>query len=213
MYRRARPLFLTAALILGPHVAFAQPARQPTPAPLVTAENEPWYRDGLPIQWRGELYHPAGAPQAFDPYAMALAGSYRGIPFYTDTTVAPYTKIFVPIAGARMQPYEQLPAGVTPGPIVSADTPPPNPPQPVGTSGHASSSGPVSTAIPPKGINNAWIDFDGRRWVADGRAIPRTADMQVAGQYHGFSVYASADVRSTIYVPSVGNLVVPFVKR
>jgi hypothetical protein len=75
------------------------------------------------------------------------------------------------------------------------------------------SSGPVSTAIPPKGINNAWIEFDGSRWVADGKAIQRTADMEEIGQYRGFGVYARGSVRSTIYVPSVGNLVVPFVRR
>ncbi len=213
MYRRARRFFLTAALMLGPHLAFAQPVRQPTPVPLVTAENEPWYRDGSPIQWTGEFYYPAGAPQAFDPYAMAPAGSYHGIPLYTDTTVTPYTRVFVPIAGARMQPYEHLPAGLTPPPLVTADTTPANLPQPVGTSGHATASGPVSTAIPPKGINNAWIEFDGSRWVADGKAIPRTDDMQEVGQHRGFSVYARRSVRSTIYVPSVGNLVVPFVRR
>jgi hypothetical protein len=213
MYRRARRFFLTAALMLGPHLAFAQPVRQPTPVPLVTAENEPWYRDGSPIQWTGEFYYPAGAPQAFDPYAMTPAGSYHGIPLYTDTTVAPYTRVFVPIAGARMQPYEHLPAGLTPPPLVTADMTPANPPQPVGTSGHATASGPVSTAIPPKGINNAWIEFDGSRWVADGKAIPRTDDMQEVGQHRGFSVYARGSVRATIYVPSVGNLVVPFVRR
>ena len=213
MYRRARRFFLTAALMLGPHLAFAQPVRQPTPVPLVTAENEPWYRDGSPIQWTGEFYYPAGAPQAFDPYAMAPAGSYHGIPLYTDTTVAPYTRVFVPIAGARVQPYEHLPAGLTPPPLVTADTTPANPPQPVGTSGHATAGGPVSTAIPPKGINNAWIEFDGSRWVADGKAIPRTDDMEEVGQHRGFSVYARGSVRSTIYVPSAGNLVVPFVRR
>jgi len=213
MSRRARQFFCTTALILGPHLALAQPVRQPTPVPLVTAENEPWYRDGSPIQWSGEFYYPAGAPQAFDPYAMAPAGSYHGIPLYTDTAVAPYSKVFVPIAGARMQPYEHLPAGVTPAPVVTAETPPAGPPQPVGTSGHASISGPVSTAIPPKGINNAWIEYNGSRWVADGKAIPRTADMQEIRQYRGFSVYARASGRSTIYVPSVGNLVVPFVRR
>jgi hypothetical protein len=143
-------------------------------------------------------------------------GSYHGIPLYTDTTVAPYTKVFVPIAGARMQPYGHLPAGVTPAPLATADTTPGSPPQAAGTSGHAITAvtgGTVSTAMPPKGINNAWIEFDGARWVADGKATPRTDDMHEIGQYHGFSVYARGSVRSTIYVPSVGHLVVPSVRR
>ena len=214
MNRRARRLLLVTALTLTPQLAFAQPVRQPTPAPLVTAENEVWYRNGSPIAWNGAFYVAAGAPQAFDPYAMATVGSYHGIPLYTDTTVAPYTKIFVPIAGARMQPYEPVPAGITPAPVATADvTPATTPPVVVGTSGRAINNGPVTTAIPPKGINNAWIQFDGRRWVAGGKAIERTADMQEIGDYRGFAVYARGSDRSTIYVPSVGKLVVPFVKR
>lgn len=213
MYRRTRPLLLAAALTLAPQIVLAQPVRQPTPVPLVTAENEVWYRAGSPIEWNGVVYALAGAPQAFDPYAMATVGSYHGIPLYTDTTVAPYTKLFVPIANARMQPYEPVPSGITPGPIATADTAPAGPPQVVGTSGRAVSSGPITTAIPPQGINNAWIQFEGRRWVAGGKAIARTADMHQIGDYRGFAVYTRGTDGSTIYVPSVGDLVVPFVKR
>src|SRR5262249_17948059 len=125
----------------------------------------------------------------------------------------PYTRIFVPIAGARVQPYEPVPAGVTPAPVGTADATPAAPPQVVGTSGRAINNGSVTTAIPPKGINNAWIQFDGRRWVAGGKAIERTADMRELGEYRGFTVYTRGSDRSTIYVPSVGNLVVPFVRR
>jgi hypothetical protein len=267
MYRRARRTVLAAALTLVPHLALAQAVWQPTPPPLVTAENESWYRAGSPIEWNGDFYYPAGAAQAFDPYVMVRAGSYRGIPLYTDATLEPYSIVFVPISGSRMQPYEHLRAGMladttgsrTPsfplqtsaaldvragGFVAQAPAPPTfarpydlvstyppaatapavpvattgtataaAPPQPVGTSGRAIVNRPVTTAIPPTGINNAWIEYEGKRWIANGKAIDRAPDMREVGQFRGFTVYARGSDRTTIYVPSVGDLVVPFVHR
>jgi hypothetical protein len=88
---------------------------QPAQPPLVTAENESWYRAGDPIEWNGDLYYPAGAPEAFNRYQMVRAGSYRGIPLYTDTMLEPYSIVFVPIAGGRMQPYERPRTGMLAG--------------------------------------------------------------------------------------------------
>jgi hypothetical protein len=247
--------------------AAAQAVWQPTPPPPVTAENESWYRAGAPIEWNGALYYPAGAPQAFDPYVMVRAGSYRGIPLYTDATLEPNSIVFVPISGTRMQPYERVRAGMladttgsrTPwfppqtsaaldlmagGFVAQAPVPPmfarpsdlvsPYPPasypeaaslvpvavtgasaapQPTGTTGQAIDTGPVATAIPPTGLNTAWIEYDGQRWVADGKAIARTPDMPELGEYHGFPVYGRGAERSTIYVPSTATLVVPFTRR
>jgi hypothetical protein len=85
--------------------------------------------------------------------------------------------------------------------------------QPVGTAGRSARSRPVTTAVPPEGIDNAWIMYDGRRWVAGGKAIDRTVDMRAIGEYRGFVVYARGSDRSTIYVPSTGELVVPFRPR
>ncbi len=260
MYGRARRILLAAALAFAPHAALAQAVWQPTPPPLVTAENETWYRAGSAIEWNGDFYYPAGAPEAFNANQMVRAGSYRGIPLYTDTTLEPYSIVFVPIAGGRMQPYEHRRAGMladttgsrtpwfppetsaaldltaggfvaqAPAPpmfarpydLVSTDAPQP-PPVPVATTGttsgprpaarSASSPGvtrPVSTAVPPKGINNAWIEYDGRRWVADGKAIPQPADMHEIGTYRGFPVFRRGGETSTIFLPSTGTLVVPF---
>jgi len=105
-------LFLCALLVSG--TAGAQ-TWQPTQPPLVTAENETWFRAGDAIEWNGALYYPAGVPQAFDRYEMARAGSYRGIPLYTDTTLEPYSIVFVPMAGGRMQPYERPRTGMLAG--------------------------------------------------------------------------------------------------
>jgi len=86
----------------------------------------------------------------------------------------------------------------------------------VGTSGRSTitvANRPVSTAIPPTGVNNAWIDYDGHRWIADGKATPRTPDMQPAGTFRGYTIYTRGTDQSTIYVPSTPNLVVPFKRR
>jgi hypothetical protein len=80
---------------------------QPTPAPLVTAENEGWYRTGEPLAFAGSLYYPAGAAIHFLPNEMVRSGLYRGVPLYSRTTIEPYSIIFVPVGGGLMQPYER----------------------------------------------------------------------------------------------------------
>src|SRR5260370_39012319 len=96
MYRRARRSLLALALLLTPCAAYAQAVWQPTPPPLVTAENETWYRAGAPIDWNGGLYYPPGAPVAFNPYQMGPVGSYRGPPLYPDGTPEPTSIVCVP---------------------------------------------------------------------------------------------------------------------
>jgi hypothetical protein len=110
---------LVVAAVLFPSAAGAQVTWQPAAPPLVTAENETWYRAGNAIEWNGELYYPAGAPEAFNRYQMVRSGSYRGIPLYTDTTLEPYSIVFVPIAGGRMQPYERPRTGMLAGSVGS----------------------------------------------------------------------------------------------
>lgn len=106
-------------LLLVSAAAEAQVMWQPTAPPLVTADNEAWYRAGQSIEWNGEFYYPAGAAEAFNRYQMVRAGSYRGIPLYTDATLEPYSIVFVPIAGGRMQPYERPRTGLLAGSVGS----------------------------------------------------------------------------------------------
>jgi hypothetical protein len=116
---RARALqYVIAALVAVSGVtAAAQVTWQPTPPPLVTAENETWYRAGDAIEWSGDLYYPAGPPVFFNRYQMVRAGSYRGIPLYTDTTQTPYSFVLVPIGGDRLQPYERPRGGALAGTV------------------------------------------------------------------------------------------------
>jgi hypothetical protein len=116
MRGRALP-FVVLLLLSG--AAEAQMTWQPTQPPLVTADNETWYRAGDAIEWNGALYYPAGVPEAFNRYQMVRSGSYRGIPLYTDATLEPYSIVFVPIAGGRMQPYERPRTGMLAGSVGS----------------------------------------------------------------------------------------------
>jgi hypothetical protein len=87
--------------------AVAQVVWLPSPPPLVVADFEEWYRSGEPIAFAGTLYYPAGAIRHFDGNRMVRTGAHRGVPFYADTTLEPYSIIFVPLAGGLVQPYER----------------------------------------------------------------------------------------------------------
>jgi len=101
-------LLLAAALLTGvANTSSGQVTLRPTPAPVVTAENETWLRTGEPLAFAGNLYYPAGAAIHFLANEMVRTGSFRGVPLYSRTTIEPFSVIFVPIGGGLMQPYER----------------------------------------------------------------------------------------------------------
>jgi hypothetical protein len=72
----------------------------------------------------------------------------------------------------------------------------------------------VSTVRPPTGVNNIWIDYNGRRWVNGGRAIRYdAARLTEVGKYHGWSVYTRDGDRSTIYIPTTPGRLAPYKPR
>ena len=261
---RGRALqYVIAALFLIPGAtAAAQVTWQPTPPPVVTAENETWYRAGDPIEWSGDLYYPAGPPVFFNRYQMVRAGSYRGIPLYTDTTQTPYSFVLVPIGGDRLQPYERLRGGAlagttgtsapsfptevggegdnlaaqierqAPGPAMMARAydvgPPPettSTTQAVGTTGRVTVAGSaasrslalpgrIDSAIPPRGVNGIWVNYNGARWFESGMAAAfdeRT--FTPVGTYNCFTVYERRRDPSTIYIESTPGRLAPYKRR
>lgn len=114
------------ALFAG-KTARSQVLIQPTPLPAVTAENEPWYLNGDPITYAGNVYYPAGAEIFFSPNEMVRSGFYMGVPLYARTTIEPYSVVFVPLAGGRMQPYERPRSGELAGTAGSTPTTLPTP--------------------------------------------------------------------------------------
>jgi hypothetical protein len=91
---------------------------------------------------------------------------------------------------------------------------------PVGTAGRAIVAAPPShTRIGPRpqGINAVFVEFKGRRWFADGRAVTLdTARMLQIGEHRGFAVYADRDApEARMYIATVigGSLVTPYSRR
>ena len=101
---------LAGALVTGSSM-LAQTMIQPTPKPIVTADNEVWYQAGVAITFAGNVYYPAGPIVHFNANEMVRSGHYQGIPLYTRTTIEPYSIVFVPLYGGLMQPYERRRAG------------------------------------------------------------------------------------------------------
>ena len=85
--------------------AAAQVISQPTPVPIVTAENESWYLLGEPITYSGYSYYPSGAQVAFNSNEMVRSGFYLGVPIYTRTTDEPFSVIYVPVTRGFLRPY------------------------------------------------------------------------------------------------------------
>jgi hypothetical protein len=96
--------------VTGPAV-LAQMTMQPTPRPVVTADNETWYRAGIPITSAGNTYYPTGPLVYFNANEMVRSGHFEGVPLYSRTTIEPYSLVFVPLAGGLMQPYERRRSG------------------------------------------------------------------------------------------------------
>jgi hypothetical protein len=110
---------LAALMLLATAPAGAQVVSRPTEPPLVTAENDAWYRLREPVVLGGEAYYPAGATVFFNGNTMVRTGHYHGVPLYADATLEPYSIVFVPIGSGLMQPYERVRAGDLAGTVGS----------------------------------------------------------------------------------------------
>src|SRR5689334_8140833 len=115
-----RSTALIALVLLGPATAFAQVQSRPSDAPIVSAERESWYVNGDPVQFAGSVYYRAGAAVFFDGNRMVRTGSFNGVPLYADTTVEPFSLVFVPIGRGLMQPYERPRSGDLAGTVGSS---------------------------------------------------------------------------------------------
>jgi hypothetical protein len=53
------------------------------------------------------LYYPAGPVVFFNGDVMVRTGHYNGVPLYADTTIEPFSIVYVPVSRGLMQPYER----------------------------------------------------------------------------------------------------------
>src|SRR5262245_37054388 len=112
---RAKASLIAVLGVLLGGLASAQVYQFPTPVPQVTAANADWQIRGAPIFYAGDFYYPAGPTVFFDGNVMVRSGVYEGIPLYADSTLEPYSVVFVPIGRNLLRPYERRRSGVLAG--------------------------------------------------------------------------------------------------
>jgi hypothetical protein len=202
MTRKTAQLLASAFVLVTAANAAAQIVSRPTPPPTVVADNEEWYRWGQPIPFHGALYYQAGAILHFDGNRMVPTGAHNGVPLYADVFLDPYSKIFVPLAGGLMQPYERKRDGEFAGttgsqapsfPVaIPAEVQPPTPvltdegreePErstelgtaglvPAPSRGTSRNTHAFAPLDEPSGLNAVFIIFEGARWRPAGAPIP-----------------------------------------
>ena len=211
-------LVVTMALLM-PNVGNAQVFQFRTPPPDVSAAGAAWQINGDPIVVGGLTYYATRGFRLFDGQIMAQTGIFDGVPVYADTTIEPYSELYVPLSGGRMRVYERRREGELAGTTGSH-----TPSFPVGSPSVASPDRSIAgesavgtaggsvpravadsdtTVVPPQrpgrvvittvqsGVTNGvWLEFEGRRWYSSGPAVSFSPDrFEPVGEYRGFPVY------------------------
>jgi hypothetical protein len=78
-----------------------------TPPPDVSAGGALWQLNSEPIVVGGLTYYPTRGFRMFDGNVMSQTGMFEGVPVYSDTTLEPYSEIYVPLSNSRMRVYER----------------------------------------------------------------------------------------------------------
>ena len=107
--------FVVALMLTAAAPAFGQVMSRPTDPPIVTAENDSWYRLREPVQFAGELTTPPARPSSSTATRWSEQGTTTEYPLYADTTIEPYSIVYVPIGRGVMQPYERVRGGALAG--------------------------------------------------------------------------------------------------
>ncbi len=164
---RPRILALSVVAVLCATAAVAQVNYQPTSPPDTSATDRAWYRSGDPIPFAGDLYYQTGPTIYFNGDTMVPTGTYDGVTLYADTTLEPYSLVYVPIGGNLLRPYERLRAGNL-----------------AGTTGSRMPTFPVQISRYPRSVPRASAEAEqqpqGRRQRAARRPEPRTPPAESA---------------------------------
>jgi hypothetical protein len=99
-------LFLSVAVLL-PKTGNAQVYQFRSAPPEITAAGAIWQVNSQPVIVGGLVYYPTRGFRMFDGQVMAQIGLFEGVPMYADTTLEPYSVLYVPIGRDRMREYER----------------------------------------------------------------------------------------------------------
>lgn len=181
MNRPVRTGFLALILaFLAVTAAFSQVMVVPSAAPTMTAEQEAWYQAGEPITYAGHFYYPSGPEVFFSPAEMVRSGFFGGIPLYSRTTIEPYSVVYVPLAGGRMQPYARPRDGELTGTTGSLPSTLPEPAATVPPAGLApQAQGPPAqtTVVVPMQVRPEGMDASRRRPGGDEQPVGTTGSL------------------------------------
>lgn len=216
--RGCRLGFVLSVAVLVPSLGNAQVFQFRTPPPDVTAAASAWQLNSEPIVVAGLTYYPTRGFRLFDGQVMAQTGMFAGVPVYSDTTIEPWSEIYVPLGNGRMRVYERRRerelAGTTGShaPTFPVESPSAPARERVVTSAGAVGTGgtvvpraasdnavlpaparPRRTVITPVArgaVNGVWLEFNGGRWYSSGLSASFDPDrFEPIGEYHGFPVY------------------------
>ena len=106
MRRCSLAIVLTVAVLL-PNVGNAQVSQFRTSPPDVSAAGAEWQINSTPIVVGGLSYFATRGYRLFDGQVMSQTGLFEGVPVYSDTTIEPYSELYVPVGSGRMRVYER----------------------------------------------------------------------------------------------------------
>jgi hypothetical protein len=105
--RRIRFGFVLTVALLVPNIGNAQVFQVGTTPPDVTAAAAPWQLNGEPIVVGGLTYYPTRGFRFFDGAVMVQTGLFGGVPVYSDTTMEPFSELYIPLSTTRTRVYER----------------------------------------------------------------------------------------------------------
>jgi hypothetical protein len=173
---------------------------------------------------------------------MTQIGVYQGVPVYADTTLEPYSLVYVPVGAQRMRTYERVrdrelagttgsrtptfpvrspsASGAEARVVGSAGTIVPSAVGPMEMVAAPDNVLPTRTSVEsiprPDATSGIWVSFNGSRHYAAGAAVPFSPDrFTLVGQYEGFPVYRDKHGDpNKIWIAVVnGGPVAPYVKK
>jgi hypothetical protein len=226
-------LGLSVALFV-PKTGSAQVYEFRSPPPAIDAAAAAWQVDSQLMLFAGLAYAPTREFRLFDAQVMTQIGVFKGVPIYADTTLEPWSVVYVPVGRARMRTYSRVRevaedarvatdaitvAGA--GAIGTASMVVPAAPRETVPDAVvdrvAPRPAPVERSRTPRPTDGVWLEFQGRRWYSDGEAASYSPERFIPiGDYHGFLVYRDKTNKqgNVIWVASVEDgPLAPYVKR
>ena len=191
-------------VVLIPSLGNAQVFQFRTPPPDVSAAASSWQLNSEPIVVSGLTYYATRGFRLFDGQVMAQTGMFAGVPVYSDTTIEPWSELYVPLGSGRMRVYERRRerelAGTTGShtptfPVVSASVLPARE-RVVASEGAVGTAGTAGTIVPRAVSDSAVLPAPARPRRTVITPVQRGAANGVWLEFNGARWYSSGPAAS-----------------